>query len=70
MQRADQISGTTVQMIKDYKEFLNIPKEHEKMLFRGVLTHCDFDTEAENPADDDELLDIIEELIPSIKDND
>ena len=40
-------------MIKDFKDFLGIPKEKENKIFRAILTHCDFDADAKDPEEDD-----------------
>ena len=44
--KGETLSGATVQMIKDYKEFLNIESpEHQMELFTCIYTHCDYSDE-------------------------
>mgnify|MGYP006121352909 CR=1 FL=1 len=58
--KGETLSGATVLMIRNYKEFLNIENpEHQKELFTCVYTHCDFDEDFENSAGEN-LMELIE----------
>ena len=51
-------------MFKNYNEFLHIEDDTEmqKKLYKGVLSHCDFDESPEN-EDGEEYLDIIKDKV-------
>ena len=59
LKNGDAISGSVVRIVNDYKEFLNIqdPKLQQK-IFKGIITHCDFDKSPED-KEGDQFLDII-----------
>lgn len=47
------ISGSMIDIVKNYNEFLNIEDPNlQKQIFRGILTHCDFNSDTENANGD------------------
>ena len=59
LKHGETISGSVVRIVNDYKEFLNIQEpELQQKIFKGIITHCDFDKSPEN-EDGEQFLDII-----------
>ena len=54
-----EIAGSDIQIVNDYNEFLNIQDSKlQQKIFKGIVTHCDFDESPENEKKE-ELLDIL-----------